>query len=123
MPDDTIDADTLDRMISYCGGAPRQPRKVIVEAFAEYANTDWPLIEFQKIIASVIEGVPAECRDSAIVELKGGYDESTVLKISYTRKSTPEEDAGRTFEALKYVNRTRRTEREQYERLKAKYDN
>lgn len=115
-----VTAEMHAAMARYCGGDPRVPREVSVEAMDEREG-DWTLAEFQQLIADAVAKIPEEARAAARVELERGYEESTHLKITYRRMNTPEEVSGRIKRALEYVVSNMNSERATYERLKEKF--
>ena len=116
-----LDEETLAFIFAYCGRDPRQRKEVTREAFCEYGSEEWSLAEFQEIIAAAIESIPPERREAARVELEGGYDESTCLKISYADWQSDEEVAKDVASALRYANEKLARERIEFERLKRKF--
>ena len=93
-------------------------RQIDVETFGEYSDNRWPLVYF---IEAVTADVPEEFRDSATVELYFG-ESGGHLTVQYTRPETDEEMRHRLAEDENYLRRLERRERNEYERLKAKFE-
>ncbi len=118
-------ADELRLMKSYAGQACLNPRSVEEVPFQESTDT-WPLPEFLKLLNEAVESIPETFRDRAEVELQGGYDESTWLKITYSRPETNNEFNVRVGKYAEYARRQiaekERRDASEYQRLKAKFE-
>lgn len=72
-----------------------------------------------------LEQVPVQFRDKATIEISsvGSYEDShyAAIEISYQRPPTHEEKQGRLAEERQRYDAREASEREVYERLKAKY--
>lgn len=104
----------------YYGRDPSERRSVTEEVFSE-GPCEWSPSGFLADINDAIARIPPEFRDEAVVDLEGGYDESTSLTIKYTRPETDEEVAKRVAEARRYARGKVENELRVYEELKRKY--
>jgi hypothetical protein len=74
-------------------------------------------------LQSILESVPAEFRETAkAVYERGSYDSSDCFKIVYQERETPEEVAGRVRRCWEHVQERRARDRQDYERLKSKFE-
>ena len=105
----------------YAGHDYDRLRMVTEQAFAEYGEASWRLPDFLAILNEAVSAIPESARAGATVDLRGGYDESTVLEISFERQETAEEVADRVARAHAYAHRRLADERRQYEALRAKF--
>ena len=115
-----FDEETLRRARGYGGGF--EPRGMKREVFCEYGETEWTLVDFLRDIQEAVAKVPEHLRDVARVDLEGGYEESTKLSITYPDVESDEEVTARVTRAIQYALSSKAEERQQYERLKAKYE-
>lgn len=117
-----LDEDTLHRACSYFGRDPRVPREIVDEVLYEFGGETWSLDEFLVMINAAVAQIPPERRHTAKVELNGGYEESTSLKISFARTETPAEVATNVGRAIAYAREQQAGERATYEALKRKFE-
>ena len=113
-----VDEDTRRIMRGY---SSRLTRQTITDTARCIDTGEWPLAEFEKMIAELIASVPAEHRATAKVELKGGCEEVTELVIKYERPETDEEWGCNVAHALMHARKQQADERAQFERLSRKF--
>jgi hypothetical protein len=116
---DDLDEADLAHARAYTGGFER--RKVTRTVFSEYGEESWALEDFLADIEEAVAEIPGDKRAVATVELEGGYDESTRLKISYPDVESDDELRERIERAVAYARNRKAEERAEFERLKAKY--
>lgn len=105
----------------YAGADFEKPKEVRIETFREYGSESWAADNFLALVIEAVGQIPPERRDSAIVELEGGYEESTKLVISYRGPETAEAVRDRVRRCEEYVAEKRAGELATYNRLKAKF--
>lgn len=106
--------------MGYAGRDFDQPKIVSIETLCEYGSNEWSPTQFLEMIQKAIAAIPADKLDSSLVELKGGYEESTKLRIRYSGSESAETVADRVRRCELYVAEWRASEKAAYERLKAK---
>ena len=111
-----------DRLRRYYGRDPFTPIEITITAFEEYGYAEWTLPIFVALIKGATDSIPEANRESALVLLEGGNGESTKLEITYRRLQTRDEVEADVQRGLAYVNSSDRREREQYEKLRAKFE-
>lgn len=105
----------------YAGHDFDKPKQISIDTLYEYGAESWTLTDFTALIEEAIEKIPVDKCAEAVVELEGGYEESTYLRISYQGMESPETVAARVNRCEEYVAGRRSGERAIYERLKAKF--
>ena len=97
-------------------------RVIRIELLDAYADEEWALAEFINLFSDV----PDEFKGDVRIELTGGYDETTKLCAWYDRIETDEECAARLareqLQTKIYKEQREREERQQYEKLKRKFE-
>jgi hypothetical protein len=115
--------DELERRaVAYAGKDFREARTVTVRPFSHYGDEEWKALDFLKMVGEAISKIPPGAISSAKVCLEefdsGGYK----LELIYQRLETPEEVQHRIDTALRHAHLGVRNERQEYLRLKAKYE-
>lgn len=120
-----IAPETVEAIRRYAGRQVFERKNLTIEVFSEYGATEWTLPDFLSDVNEAVAKIPEALRASATVDLEGGYDESTSLKISFDRQETDKEYEDRIRELVLRVEHDRKqraiAERGEYERLKAKF--
>jgi len=91
--------------------------------YGEYQN--FSVDYFMDHLKAMADAIPEGYRASAIVELETKMDwdsPSGTLVLCYDRPETPLEEQQRLGRAIAEQNRKDETDRDQYERLKAKFE-
>lgn len=114
-----VDDEVMSLMRSYCHTLDRDT--VTHNASYIYRKT-WTLAEFEAEVAYFIASVPEDKRSTACVELKGGYEETSELVVTYERQQTDEEWATDVARALMYARKKQADDLAVYRRMKNKYD-
>ena len=114
------DPDGYRMAQAYAGPDFDKPKECRVETLCEYSG-EWSVADFTYLISQAVAKIPADKRESAKVELEGGYEESTTLRVSYYGLESEAQVAARVRRCEDYVAQSRKSERVTYERLKAKY--
>ena len=107
---------------------PATVRVVLRQADSEYEKTYPPknVADFQAWLAAAIAEVPEEFRAAAMLEFtaESGYEDGDIyrgMKFYYARPETEAEFAARVHETAMHTVRCEAQERQQLERLQAKY--
>jgi len=74
-------------------------------------------------LTELLEKVPAEYQSEVFCEISTEYESSTVdIDVYYMREETPEEQRKREAETAEYEAKNEARIREQYEKLKARFE-
>lgn len=102
---------------AYSGHDPFVPQSVTREVLSAYPYESWTLAEFRRLLDSV----PAEFQDTATIELEGGWDESSSLKIRYADVQSAQEMQASVERFMEYREERAVREKAEYDRLKKKF--
>lgn len=117
------DEETKEIMRWYAGNDFDQHREVEETVFEVWSDETWTAPKFMEMISSALAKIPEDRLEVAQVDLElGDYESSGRFTIKYLRAETDEEVATRVERCLAYANERKAKEREQFERLKAKYE-
>lgn len=115
-----VDQETLAIMSGYAG-RDLWDRGDVEHIVARIDPDIWSLSDFEDLLSGFLDAVPEARRESARVELCGGYEESTYLKISYVAPETDESRLIRIGHALMEAMKKKANDIATFERLKAKF--
>lgn len=105
----------------YAGRDFDKVRTVTHNVLHEY-DMEYSLDDFSKLMADLLESIPAQYRSTAKAFLYDpGYDGSTSFQVTYVGSESDETVADRVRRCVEYVEERRAEERQNYERLKAKF--
>lgn len=109
--------EEMRRAIGYAGRDFAKPRLVREEFMSTSWDESWTLDEFREILDSV----PAQFADKALVDFERGDDWGGKICVFYERLETPEEVAAHVARVRQYVEDCAAKEIADYERLRAKF--
>lgn len=112
------DEETRSLMAGYSG---KLERRTISKTADSISSDEWTLDAFRDVIEAFLNSVPAECRASATVELKGGYDKRTELVVQYNTLQTDEEWGLDVARALMSARKQQAADAATYRRLSKKF--
>lgn len=107
---------------AYAGEDFRKSRPITIEVLTRYGNTVWntPHV-FLEIISDAITLIPKDATNAKVI-LSGGYDEGCSLIISYEGLEDEATVCERVNSALSHARNNLDCERQEFERLKAKFE-